>query len=113
MSDILSSISTRTTPQSERAKPEQILNAAGGYTYQADDDMRLHRFLTLGTDGSTYYTSAKDLTSDNAAVVFRAVAADPLKVVAKIVEISLAGRAPKQNSGAVRRWPFCAAPRQR
>jgi len=96
MSDILSSISTRQTEQTQRAKPEQVQNKAGGYVYQADDDVCLHRFLTLGTDGSTYYTSAKDLTRDNAAVVFRCVTADPLKVVAKIVEISTAGRAPKQ-----------------
>ena len=101
MSDILSGISTRATSQRERqpGKPEQVKNAAGGYVYQADDDIRLHRFLTLGTDGSTYYTSAKDLTRENAAVVFRAVAADPLKVVAKIVEVSTAGRAPRQNPG--------------
>lgn len=97
MSDILSSITTRQTEQTQRAKPEQVRNAAGGFVYQADDDVRLHRFLTLGTDGSTYYTSAKDLTRDNAAVVFRCVTNDPLKVVAKIVEISTAGRAPKQN----------------
>ena len=97
MSDILSSITTRQTEQTVQAKPEQVRNAAGGFVYAADDDVRLHRFLTLGTDGSTYYTSAKDLTRENAAVVFRCVTNDPLKTVATIVEISTAGRAPKQN----------------
>ena len=90
MSDILSGISTRRTRQTERAKPEQVKNAAGGYVYQADDDVRLHRFLTIGTSGSTYYASAKDLTRENADVLFRAVDADPLKVVAQVVEISTA-----------------------
>lgn len=97
MSDILSTVATRQTEQTRQAKPEQVANAAGGYVYQVDDDARLHRFLTLGTDGSTYYCSAKDLTRENAEVVFRCVANDPLKVVSTIVEISTAGRAPKQN----------------
>ena len=40
MSDILSSISTRQTEQTVRAKPEQVQNAAGGYVYQTDDDVQ-------------------------------------------------------------------------
>src|SRR6202040_1439556 len=72
--DILGTISTRRTPQSEQADPRQSRNAAGGYTFTPDDYARLHRFLTLGTDGGTYYTSAKDITRDNAEVVFRAAA---------------------------------------
>jgi len=95
--DVLSSISTRRTPQSQKADPRQVKNAAGGYTFQADDWTRLHRFLTLGTTGGTYYTSAEDLTRDAADVVIRLAATDPVTLVQKIVEVSEAGRAPKQN----------------
>lgn len=95
--DILSRISTRRTAQSEPADPRQIPNAAGGYTFAADDWARVHRFLTLGTDGGTYYTSAAELTLENADVVFRAAASDPVALVQAIVEVSEGGRAPKQN----------------
>ncbi|GAS99883.1 TROVE domain-containing protein, partial [Mycolicibacterium canariasense] len=57
----------------------------------------VHRFLTLGTDGGTYYTSAGELTKDNAEVVLRAAATDPVELVRRILEVSTAGRAPKQN----------------
>jgi 60 kDa SS-A/Ro ribonucleoprotein len=95
--DPLRSISTRRTAQSEPADPRQVTNAAGGYTFTVDDQARLHRFLTLGTDGGTYYTDARELTRDNAAVVSRAAATDPVELVRQIVEVSTAGRAPRQN----------------
>ncbi len=95
--DPLTSISTRRTPQSERATPDQVANSAGGYVFELDDAARLRRFLTLGTDGATYYTSARDLTKDNAEVVFRMAEHDHPTLVSTIVEISTAGRAPRQN----------------
>jgi 60 kDa SS-A/Ro ribonucleoprotein len=95
--DLLRLISTRRTAQSEPADPRQVTNAAGGYTYAVDDQARLHRFLTLGTEGGTYYTNALELTRDNAEVVFRAAATDPVGLVRQIVEVSTAGRAPRQN----------------
>lgn len=96
-SDVLATVSTRRTPQSQQADDRQVKNAAGGYTFAVDDWTRVHRFLTLGTDGGTYYTSAPDLTRATAAVVLRAAANDPLELVRRIVDISTAGRAPKQN----------------
>ncbi|WP_396899221.1 TROVE domain-containing protein [Mycolicibacterium sp.] len=95
--DILKTINVRWTPQSRAAKPEQVRNAAGGYTFSVDDWARVHRFLTLGTDGGTYYTGDRELTHDNADVVLRAAAADPVGLVNRIVEVSEAGRAPKAN----------------
>ena len=102
MSDILSTISTRprrttATVQTAPRTRDQVPNAAGGYAYKAGDEMRLHRFLTLGTDGGTYYTSAKDITRDNAEVLFRMVRNKGLYTVAQIAEISEAGRAPKNK----------------
>jgi 60 kDa SS-A/Ro ribonucleoprotein len=95
--DPLRSISMRRTAQSEPADPRQVTNAAGGYTFTVDDQARLHRFLTLGTDGGAYYTDARELTSDNANVVFRAAATDPVGLVRQIIDVSTPGRAPRQN----------------
>ncbi|WP_396902715.1 TROVE domain-containing protein [Mycolicibacterium sp.] len=95
--DVLTTVSTRRTPQTEKAEPRQIRNAAGGYTFAVDDWGRVNRFLTLGVDGGTYYTSAGDLAKDNAEVILRAAAANPIELVRRIVEVSTAGRAPKQN----------------
>ncbi|AAN16852.1 Ro-like RNA binding protein [Mycobacterium phage ArcherS7] len=97
MSDVLSTFSTRRTPQSQPRIPDQVRNAAGGFAYRTGDELRLHRFLTLGTDGGTYYTNARDLTKDNAEVVLRMVADKGLYTVSQIVEISTAGRAPKNK----------------
>jgi 60 kDa SS-A/Ro ribonucleoprotein len=95
--DILKTIGLRRTPQRYAAKPEQVPNDAGGYTFSVDDWTRVHRFLTLGTDGGTYYTSDRELTRENADVVLRVAANDPVRLVNLIVEISEAGRAPKPN----------------
>lgn len=95
--DPLTTINTRRTPQAEQADPRQAVNNAGGYTFTLDDRARLRRFLTLGTDGATYYASARDLSRDNAAVVFRMAEQDPEGLLATIVETSLSGRAPRQN----------------
>lgn len=97
VTDPLTAISTRRTPQTERADERQVLNSAGGYTFALDDRARLRRFLILGSDGATYYSSAAELTKDNAAVVLRAAAEDARALTDLLLEVSLAGRAPKQN----------------
>lgn len=95
--DVLSSISTRHTAQSEQADERQVVNNAGGYTFELADEQRLRRFLVLGTDGGTYYTLDRDLTKDNASVVFRMCSDQHTRLVDVITEISVGGRAPKAN----------------
>jgi 60 kDa SS-A/Ro ribonucleoprotein len=90
-------ISRRRTAQRERADPRQVANAAGGYTFSVDEYARLRRFLTLGTEGGTYYTCELELTRDNAGAVLRAAATDPVGLVRMIVEVSTAGRAPRHK----------------
>lgn len=46
----------RQTPQTEPL-PGQVLNHAGGYYYPIDDWGLLNRFLVLGTESGTYYTT--------------------------------------------------------
>lgn len=96
MPDALSLINLRQTPQTEQANPRQERNNAGGHTFTVDSATRLRRFLTLGTAG-TYYVTAAQLTKDNAAVVLDAARADCAALVAEIVAVSTAGRAPKPN----------------
>ncbi|MEU4602006.1 TROVE domain-containing protein [Kribbella sp. NPDC023972] len=95
--DPLALISTRQTPQHEQADPRQRQNRAGGYAFVLDDLARLHRFLTLGTTGGTYYASERELTRDNAGVVVELARTRAADVVAAVLDISLTGRAPKQN----------------
>lgn len=97
MVDVLRSVSTRKTPQSEPAGAATVKNAAGGYTFGIDDFARLRRFLVLGTEGGTYYTKPAELTRQNAEIVLKLAESDPVKLVDTIVEISVAGRAPRQN----------------
>jgi 60 kDa SS-A/Ro ribonucleoprotein len=97
MSDPLTSISTRHTPQSEQADPRQVPNSAGGWVFTVEKTARLHRFLTLGTDGGTYYASERDITKANAAIVLDWARNDTAQLVAEVVMISQAGRAPRNN----------------
>lgn len=99
MANSLAAISTRRTPQNERADSRQAKNNAGGYTFQVSDEVKIHRFLTLGTEGGTYYQKAPALTQDNAKTVLAAARDRGEWLVERIVEVSLAGRAPKQDQG--------------
>jgi 60 kDa SS-A/Ro ribonucleoprotein len=90
--------STQTTPQSQPIPgTKQVPNSAGGYAWAVDDWMRLDRFLVLGSEGGTYYITERKLTIENAQAVGRCIDADGLRVVKRIVEISDAGRAPKND----------------
>lgn len=97
MADPLTLVNLRQTSQTQPAEPGQTQNSAGGYTFTVNDMMRLRRFLTLGTDGGTYYVGALELTKDNADVVMDFARNRCAELVAEIVAISTAGRAPKQN----------------
>jgi 60 kDa SS-A/Ro ribonucleoprotein len=99
--DPLATISTRQTPQTQRdpgpAGSRQTKNAAGGYAFKLGDEARIHRFLTLGTDGGTYYASERDITKANADVVLAAARDRGTWLVTQILAVSQAGRAPRQN----------------
>jgi 60 kDa SS-A/Ro ribonucleoprotein len=88
--------SLRATPQSAPI-PGTVKNAAGGYAFPVDDWTRLDRFLILGSEGGSYYATARKLTIENAESVIRCIQADGPRAVARIVEVSEAGRAPKND----------------
>lgn len=86
------------TPQSEPIPGKDMKqNNAGGFTFTVNDWDRLDRFLVLGSEGGTYYVGEKTLTVDNAKVVTKLLHEDGMRVVERIIEISEAGRAPKND----------------
>jgi 60 kDa SS-A/Ro ribonucleoprotein len=85
-------------PQSEPLDTRQAKNSAGGYAFVLDDWRRLERFLILGSDSNTYYQKARELTRENAKCVERCWSADADKTARVIVDISAAGRAPKNDT---------------
>lgn len=86
----------RQTPQNEQL-PGEVANSAGGYTFGLDKWGRLDRFLILGSEGGTYYIQEKELTKDNAKVVQECIEEDGPRTVARIAQISEAGRAIKND----------------
>ena len=97
---VLKNVHGAPAPQSEPSSGREtgmVRNAAGGYVFPVTDWIRLERFLILGTEGGTYYTAARTLTLDNAAVVRRCLEADGPRTVETIVEVSVRGRAPSND----------------
>ena len=84
-------------PQTEPLDSKQIKNRAGGYTYQISKWDQLNRFLILGTMGSTYYASEREMTMENLKVLDDCLDEDGKRVVDTAVQVSLQGRAPKND----------------
>lgn len=89
--------STKSTPQVYPLSKDQVRMRSGGYGWEVNDWVRLDRFLVLGCEGGTYYVRERQLTRESAEAVLRCIQADGLRTVARIVEISRAFRAPKND----------------
>lgn len=90
--------STTRTPQSMPIPgTTQVPNSAGGYSWVVNEWTRLDRFLILGSEAGTYYIREQKLTLENAAAVRTCIQQDGQRVVQRVVEISQAGRAPKND----------------
>ncbi len=91
--------SRRTTPQSSPIPgTAQVSNSAGGHAWVADMWSLLDRFLIIGTEGGTYYIDERKLTRDACTNLSACITADGVRTVERIVAISLAGRAFKQDA---------------
>jgi 60 kDa SS-A/Ro ribonucleoprotein len=100
---VLRRVQTRATPQHEKILgSDQVRNSVGGFAWTVSDWQRLDLFLSLGTEGGTFYIGERPLTLENAQTLLRVIEADGARVVRRIVEISAAGRRAKERSGAVR-----------
>lgn len=76
---------------------EMVNNLGGNFTFQVSDLDRLDRFLILGSDKNQYYGSAKKMTEMNTKDITGVIERLGPKAVARIVEISDQGRAPKND----------------
>lgn len=86
------------TPQSEPIPGSaQGPNSAGGHAWKIGSMDRFRRFLVLGSEGGSYYASERDLTRENIDGVRLALDEHRLDAVREIVDISKAGRAPKND----------------
>lgn len=89
---------TKRTPQSAPIPgTSQVANSAGGFAFAVDEWTRLDRFLILGSEGGSYYATERKLTRENAKAVLDCLKVNGRRVVARIVEISHEGRAPKNE----------------
>lgn len=90
--------STVKTPQSQPIPGStQVPNSAGGFSFTANDWSLLDRFLIIGTEGGSYYANEQKLTKENATVAVKLIAADGVRVVNRVVEVSDRGLASKND----------------
>lgn len=87
----------RTSQRQPIPGTNQVPNSAGGYAWAVDDWTCLDRFLILGSQGGSYYATEQKLTAENADAVRRCIETDAPRAIARIVEISESGRAPKND----------------
>lgn len=100
--------SARETAQSEPIPGEvMVKNNAGGFTFEVSHWDQLVRFLILGSEEGSYYVGERELTVENAQNVLRCVQENGPAVLQTIVDISSAGRAPK-NEPALFALAMCA-----
>lgn len=98
MQKFLQFFNSRVTPQSQpMTGSTQVANSAGGFAWELNIWGRLDRFLVLGTEGGTFYIKEGPLTVENAQAVAEALQTDGLRVVERVLTISEAGRAPKND----------------
>jgi 60 kDa SS-A/Ro ribonucleoprotein len=80
---------------------DQKKNNTGGFTFTLDQWGVLDRFLMLGTESGGYYVTKKDKTKLAFTTVKSCIAENGMRVVARALEYSLAGRAPKNDPSVV------------
>uniref|UniRef100_A0A914P5A3 TROVE domain-containing protein n=1 Tax=Panagrolaimus davidi TaxID=227884 RepID=A0A914P5A3_9BILA len=85
--------------QMKKIREDQVQNSAGGFVFEVSDDIRVRRFIILGTTGGSYYATEKELTMENVAAIIEIIKKGKgALVLQEILNISLAGRAPKQET---------------
>ena len=97
MSDVLRTVYSSPTPQSEKARGDQVANNAGGFVFSLTPKAQLRRFLILGVDGGTYYQKARKIALDNADVVVALSNTNPRLVIDEIKDVVLNNLAPRIN----------------
>ncbi len=92
-------ISGKSTPQTEPLFGEtQIKNAAGGYTFEVDGMTFLNRFLTLGTEGGTFYVGERELTVESSKKIVQLIKTNGEAVAHQTVAMIKQNRLPKLDA---------------
>lgn len=89
-------VSAKVTPQNQiipGREADMVFNNAKGAVFQLDCFKHLHRFLILGTEGGTYYSSESEHTLQAFDGIKQCITESVQKTVDLIVEISSLGRA--------------------
>lgn len=89
--------------------PAKTVNYSGGETHTISKWDQLMRFLIMGTTGGTYYISEREHTLNNVEIIDECLAEDPIKTISKIVAVSQAGRAPKNDFAIYALAKACSA----
>jgi 60 kDa SS-A/Ro ribonucleoprotein len=98
VSSYISHVQNKATPQSQPIPgTNQVPNSAGGFAWAVDCWTRLDRFLILGHEGGSYYAGERALTLEAASCIQDCFNADPTRTIARIVEVSDKGLAPKND----------------
>lgn len=97
MKNLLNAVNPLNRPQSERLDARQVANNAGGFVYAVSDEMRLTRFLILGTDGGTFYASERAHTVQATEFVRTFVQVDAARALTVTLAVVREGRAPKAD----------------
>lgn len=85
-------------PQTRQAVAGQVRNNAGGFGFKVEDFDRLTKFITIGTEGGTYYVDEQKLTKAEAEATIRCIRAEPIRAVNEILSVLVNNRAHKRNA---------------
>lgn len=98
MSNALKNLNNnKATPQTQKAAKGQKRNNAGGFSFVVSDEDRFRRFLTIGTDGGTYYVGESQLTEKEAKFVAKHIRKVGVPAIDEIVNVSENALAPKNS----------------
>ena len=98
MSNYAQDLNASNTPVTEAVRGKNMVpNRGGGFCFVIGDFQRLERFLILGHEGGTYYATQKSLTFETVDCIDRCLILDQAATVQMIVDVSVSGRAPKND----------------
>lgn len=110
MSNLAKHLKVKNTPVTQKIpgrEAEMVANNTGGFVFGVDKWSQFQRFVTIGAEKNFYSSEAK-LTVDNAKNVLECIKENGPEVVRRLTEISVAGRAPK-NDAAIFVLALCAS----
>lgn len=87
----------RNVKQTSPLNDRQVKNDAGGFVFDIGKWAQLDRFLVLGAEGGTYYVRQDKHVVRNYTALLECLKEDGLRAVARIVDVSVRGLAPKQD----------------